>query len=104
MDDLQLIDRAYGMGQLSMFEWFDFKDRYTMPEKLTDKYFRTCLYPVLGARAHHLGKMELWYAFECMKKGWTKAITSLRMSIEGREKKERFDKIKQGMIERFMKW
>ncbi len=53
MDDLQLIDRAYGMGQLSMFEWFDFKDRYTMPEKLTDILNQAAKRLDLSARAYH---------------------------------------------------
>ena len=103
-DLLKLIDRAYGMGQLSLFEWFDLKDKYEMPEKETDSYYRTCLYPLFGKRSHHLGKIELWYAYKCMMKGWDKAIESFRLSIEKREEKERMAKVKEGMIERFMAW
>lgn len=104
MDDIRLVDNAYERGQLSMFEWFDFKDRYSLPEKQTDKYLRTCLYPTFGARAYHLGKVELLYALKAVQNGWTKTISSFRRSIELREKAERFDKIKEKMRERFMAW
>lgn len=103
-NNLKMLDRAYGAGQMSMFEWFDFKDRYSLPEKETNQYYRTCLFPVLGKRSYHLGKLELWYAFKCMTQGWKMALQSMRVSVEKREQDERMQKTKDRMIERFMAW
>ena len=103
-DSSRLIDFAYGRGLIDMFDWYDLKDRYELPERETNKYYRTCLYPLLGKRSYHLGKFELWYAHKCMLKGWTKAIESFRLAIEKREKEERFQKLKDKMVESFMKW
>jgi hypothetical protein len=104
MDDIVLLDKMYGQGALSLFEWFDFKDRYTMPKQQTDRYFRTCLYPVFGKKSYHLGKFELYYAFHSMLNGWKTVISNLRKVIEKREKEERTTKIRQEMAERFMRW
>lgn len=96
------LDRMYEMGQISMFEWFDLKDRYSLPENQTDRYMRTCLFPTFGRRSYHLGKIELAYALNAVKNNLKWTIDKIRRTIELREDIARGEAHVQRMIDNFM--
>lgn len=100
----QLVNSWYGRGLISEFEWHEQKDLLSSPFKESNVFYRTCLYPLFGRNVRHLGKIELWYAYQCMKKDWKRNLGHLRASADKKERDCRLEWRKRQVAERIMAW
>lgn len=100
----QEVNAWYGRGLISEFEWNEQKDLLDFPFKETNVFYRTCLYPLFGRDVRHLGKFELWYAHQCMKKDWKTNLGHLKASADKREEEYKLEQRKRRVTERIMAW